>query len=316
MSRGSADLPAEGAQRLQAFSLERSGSCHFVSLRIVTNHCMTHRMQLVCICTLKVRVRSALIIQILEAVWQQLPFCAMRQKVGDARHIIVVDGNRGVRASLVEYLRKNGFSAAGVAHWHAIVHERRADLIIFDLTGPGAAGLTECARIRDEWCIPVIAIAAQADDIDRILALEVGADDFVAKPFNPREVLARVRNVLRRADVMSAAVSSVSRGRYCFAGWTLDTTSRSLIDAAGESVPLAGGEFELLYALVTNANRVLSRDELLGLTKGRGGQPFDRSIDVKISRLRQRLGDSQESRIIKAIYGKGYVLATPVAVEG
>ena len=300
-------------------------------------------MQLVCSCPLKVRVRSY-INQIGEALpWPAARarslrlavfvtngnpagtsicsscffYCAMRQKIGDARHIVVVDGNRLVRAALVDYLRKNGFSAAGVAHLQVDAGEQLcADLIILDLVLPSAVGLTECARIRDELRIPVIAMAAQADEVDRILALEVGADDFVEKPFNPREVLARVRNVLRRANTMLNGTSSAGCSRYSFAGWTLDATSRCLIDGTGESVALAGGEFELLYALVKNANRVLSRDELIELTKGRGGQPFDRSIDVKISRLRQRLGDhSQDSRIIKAIYGRGYVLATPVTVD-
>jgi two-component system, OmpR family, response regulator len=242
----------------------------------------------------------------------------MKQNVGAARHIVVVDGDRNARASLVEYLQKNGFSAAGAANTHALTRpgdQRRPDLVVLELMLSEEDGLARCAAIREELRIPVIAMSAKADDIDRILALEVGADDFIAKPFNPREVLARVRNVLRRFESTTNLATQFGE-RYSFAGWTLDTTSRSLFAPGGEPIPLAGGEFELLLALVTNANRVLTRDELLELTKGRGAQPFDRSIDVKISRLRQRLGDhSQSARIIKAIYGKGYVLAAPVAIE-
>jgi two-component system, OmpR family, response regulator len=243
----------------------------------------------------------------------------MNQKMGTSRHIVVVDSDRIVRASLVEYLQTNGFYVTGTADPQALERvsdQRRADLVILDLTFRSEAGFTLCARLREALRVPVIAVSATADDVDRILALEVGADDFIAKPFNPREVLARVRNVLRRFD-MSSHVTALQTGeRYCFSGWTLDTTSRSLYAADGDLVPLAGGEFELLLALVTNANRILTRDELIELTKGRGAQPFDRSIDVKISRLRQRLRDhSQDRRIIRAIYGKGYVFATSVALK-
>jgi len=243
----------------------------------------------------------------------------MKQTVGAVRHVVVVDADLRTRASLVDYLQSNGFSASGAGTTQSLARasdQRRADLVIVDLLLPEENGLARCAAIREELRIPVIAMSAKASDIDRILALEVGADDFIAKPFNPREVLARVRNVLRRAETSAAIPIATVGERYSFAGWMLDTTSRTLVAPTGESVCLAGGEFELLFALVTNANRVLTRDELLELTKGRGAQPFDRSIDVKISRLRQRLGDhSHAGRIIKAIYGKGYVLAAPVAIE-
>lgn len=243
----------------------------------------------------------------------------MNQNLGAPRHIVVVDSDRIVRTSLVDYLKTNGFSACGTDDAHTLERigdQRRADLVVLDLALPGEAGLAVCATLRDSLRVPVIAMSARADDVDRILALEVGADDFIAKPFNPREVLARVRNVLRRCDTSSHTTPLQMGERYCFSGWTLDTTSRSLYAANGDLVPLAGGEFELLLALVTNANRVLTRDELIELTKGRGAQPFDRSIDVKISRLRQRLRDhSQDGRIIRAIYGKGYVLATSVALK-
>jgi two-component system OmpR family response regulator len=243
----------------------------------------------------------------------------MNQTMGTPRHIVVVDSDRIIRASLVDYLKSNGFTASGTADAHTLERTRdgrHADLVIVDLALPGAAGFTLCASLRESLRVPVIAISAQAEDVDRILALEVGADDFVAKPFNPREVLARVRNVLRRFDTTSSVCALQTGERYCFAGWTLDTTTRALYGSTGDLVPLAGGEFELLLALVTNANRVLTRDELIELTKGRGAQPFDRSIDVKISRLRQRLRDhSRDGRIIRAIYGKGYVLATSVALQ-
>lgn len=243
----------------------------------------------------------------------------MKQTVGLPRHVVVVDTDLKLRASLVDYLQANGFSANGVGNTHSLTRasdQRRADIVIVDLSLPEEDGLARCATIREELRIPVIAMSAKASDVDRILALEIGADDFIAKPFNPREMLARVRNVLRRSEATATSPASGAGERYVFAGWTLDTTSRTLLAPTGASIALAGGEFELLLALVVNANRVLTREELLELTKGRGAQPFDRSIDVKISRLRQRLGDhSQSARIIKAIYGKGYVLAAPVATE-
>ena len=243
----------------------------------------------------------------------------MNQDTQRSRHIAVVDSDRTVRASLVDYLKTNGFSACGTADVQTIERicdERRADLVILDLALPGDAGLALCATLRESLRVPVIAMSARAEDVDRILALDVGADDFVAKPFNPREVLARVRNVLRRCDKSPQRTALQVPQRYCFSGWTLDTTSRSLYASNGAFVPLASGEFELLLALVTNANRVLRRDELIELTNGRGAQPFGRSIDVRISRLRQRLRDhSLDRRIIRAIYGKGYVLATSVAMR-
>jgi two-component system, OmpR family, response regulator len=243
----------------------------------------------------------------------------MNQISGTPRHIVVVDSDRTVRASLVDYLRTSGFSACGTANAQTLERigdQRRADLVILDLTLTDEAGLALCATLRDSLRVPVIAMSTRAEDVDRILALELGADDFIAKPFNPREVLARVRNVLRRCDTSSHATALQMGERYCFSGWTLDTTSRSLYALNGDLVPLARGEFELLLALVTNANRVITRDELMELTKGRGAQPFDRSIDVKISRLRQRLrAHSHDERIIRAIYGKGYVLATFVALK-
>jgi len=243
----------------------------------------------------------------------------MKPSLGTARHIVVVDNDRNQRAALVEYLKKNGFSAVGTSDpqtLERVADQRRTDLAIIDLMLPNENGLALCARVRGDLRIPVIATSANAEDVDRILALEVGADDFIAKPFNPREMLARVRNVLRRSAAAFQSGAPQTGERYCFAGWTLDTTSRSLYAANGDLVPLAGGEFELLLALVTNANRVLTRDELIELTKGRGSQPYDRSIDVKISRLRQRLRDhSQDTRMIRAIYGKGYVLATQVVTK-
>jgi len=242
----------------------------------------------------------------------------MKQNSRTARHIVVVDEDRKARAVLVEYLQKSGFDVTGTTDTRALSQrsERRiADLVILDLAVADDDAFGRCAMIRDDLGIPVIATSASADDVERILALEIGADDFIAKPFNPREVVARVRNLLRRLEMTTSGLASQPGERYSFAGWTLDTTSRSLLAPNGEELQLAGGEFELLFALVTHANRVLTRDQLLELTKGRTAQPFDRSIDVRISRLRQRLGDhAQSARIIKAIYGKGYVLATPVAI--
>lgn len=179
---------------------------------------------------------------------------------------------------------------------------------------PEGDGLSICRLLALEARVPVIILTARRSELDRIQGLEIGAQDYVAKPFNPRELLARIRNVLGRWELNTRR--NTRPERYRFASWTLDIISRCLIDPAGRVQPLAGSEFRLLEALTSNGNRVLSRDELMELTRGREITAFDRSIDVRISRLRRLLGeDAREPSIIKTVYGEGYVIGVRVESE-
>jgi two-component system OmpR family response regulator len=234
-------------------------------------------------------------------------------------HILVVDDDRDIRTLLCDYLEKNGFRTSAVAEGKALrrtLEHTHVDLIVLDLMLPGDDGLTLCREIRTRSQVPIIMLTALGEDIDRIVGMEVGADDYLPKPFNPRELLVRIRAVLRRAvhaprDPLPHEVKA-----YCFAGWRLDVTSRTLTHENGTNVPLTGAEFRLLSVLLAHPHRVLSRVQLAELTRGRDIDPFDRSIDVRISRLRQALGDGGRSpQIIKTIYGEGYLIGVEVTQE-
>lgn len=233
-------------------------------------------------------------------------------------HIVVLDDDQQIRGLLSSYLQSSGFQATSVSDGKALdrlLNSKHVDLIVLDPMLPGEDGLSICRRLRAEARVPVIILTARRSELDRIHGLEIGAQDYVAKPFNPRELLARIRNVLGRWD-FGARQGTPRPERYRFASWTLDTISRCLIDAAGNSHSLAGSEFRLLEALASHGNRVLSRDELMELTRGREIGAFDRSIDVRISRLRRLLGeDAREPSIIKTVYGEGYVIGVRVEAE-
>lgn len=233
-------------------------------------------------------------------------------------HIVVLDDDQQIRGLLSSYLQSSGFQATSVSDGKALdrlLNSKHVDLIVLDPMLPGEDGLSICRRLRAEARVPVIILTARRSELDRIHGLEIGAQDYVAKPFNPRELLARIRNVLGRWDV-GARQGTPRPERYRFASWTLDTISRCLIDADGNTQSLAGSEFRLLEALASNGNRVLSRDELMELTRGREIGAFDRSIDVRISRLRRLLGeDAREPSIIKTVYGEGYVIGVRVESE-
>lgn len=234
-------------------------------------------------------------------------------------HILVVDDDRDISALLAEYLEKNGFKAItagdGKAMWKAL-DEHRVDLIVLDLNLPGEDGLTLCRNLRTRSNIPVVMLTARGEPLDRILGLEMGADDYLPKPFEPRELFARIRSVLRRTHSLPPNQQDGEPQKVRFSGWTMDFTARHLINADGVVVALSGAEFRLLKIFVEHANRVLSRDQLLNLTQGRDADPFDRSIDLQISRLRQKLGeDARSPQIIKTVRNEGYVLATPVTKE-
>lgn len=239
--------------------------------------------------------------------------------MSDLPHIVIVDDDQQIRGLLSSYLQSSGLQATAVADGKAlerVLNSRHVDLIVLDPMLPGEDGLAICRRLRAEARVPVIILTARRSELDRIQGLEIGAQDYVSKPFNPRELLARIRNVLGRWDASNTQRGTPRPERYRFGSWTLDTISRCLIDPDGRTQQLAGSEFRLLEALASNGNRVLSRDELMELTRGREIGAFDRSIDVRISRLRRLLGeDAREPSIIKTVYGEGYVIGVRVESE-
>ena len=231
-------------------------------------------------------------------------------------HILVVDDDREIRSLLGDYLEKNGFRATAVADGRAMwsaLEQGRFDLVILDVMLPGEDGFVLCRSLRARSDLPVIMLTAKGEDMDRIVGLELGADDYLAKPFNPRELLARIKSVLRRHRAVPGNLQAEPARYLHFAGWTLDLAARILVAPTQVVVALSGAEFRLLRVFLSYPNRVLSRDQLMDLTVGREADPLDRSIDVQVSRLRQRLDDdAREPVIIKTVRGEGYVLAANV----
>jgi two-component system OmpR family response regulator len=236
--------------------------------------------------------------------------------MGDTPHILVVDDDREIRNLLRDYLEKNGFRATAVGdgqETRRALERGKVDLIVLDLMLPHESGLEICRELRTSSDIPIIMLTALGEEVDRVVGLEVGADDYVAKPFSPRELLGRIRAVLRRTLAAPRLADANEARTYAFAGWRLDTTARTLISPSGESAALGGAEFRLLAILLANAPRLLTRAQLMELMRGRELDPFDRSIDVRVSRLRQTLGeDARSPRVIKTVYGEGYVIGVPV----
>ncbi len=243
-------------------------------------------------------------------------------------HILIVDDDRDIRTLLGDYLEKQGLRCSRAANGREmkeILNHHRIDLIVLDLMMPGEDGLTLCRNLRAggrNSATPVLMLTARGEDMDRIVGLEMGADDYVPKPFVPRELLARIRAILRRARALPPNLEGPSESRGAvlrFAQWRLDTVARHLIDDDDTVVPLSGAEYRLLAAFLEHPQRVLNRDQLMELTQGREADVFDRSIDLLVSRLRQRLRDNaREPGIIKTVRNEGYVLAasvTPGAVE-
>jgi len=242
----------------------------------------------------------------------RVPYTATMDR---ATHLLIVDDDPEIRGLLGEYLKRNGFRvtlATGGREMRRALEAGRPDLVVLDVMMPGEDGLALCRDLRARSRLPVIMLTARAEELDRIIGLEIGADDYLAKPFNPRELLARINSVLRRARALPPGHGAVHHVR--FAGWTLDLAARELIAPDDIVVSLSSTEFKLLSAFIDHPNRVLNRDQLMDLTRGRESLPFDRSIDVQVSRLRARLRDEgREPRLIKTVRNEGYVLA--VAVE-
>jgi two-component system OmpR family response regulator len=230
--------------------------------------------------------------------------------------ILIVDDDEDIRKLLEEYLRKNGFDAQAVADGPAMreaLVAKPASLVVLDLMLPGEDGLSLCRQLRARSQLPVLMLTAKGDPVDRIIGLETGADDYLAKPFDPRELLARIRSVLRRAKALPADTEINVPESFSFSGWRLDTRERNLRAPDGLVVPLSGAEYRLLLIFLQNPNAVLSRDQLSNFTFGRDADPLDRTIDMQVSRLRERLRDeAREPAIIKTVRGKGYVLAVRV----
>jgi two-component system OmpR family response regulator len=217
---------------------------------------------------------------------------------------------------LAEYLQKQGYRVTAVADGKAMrtaVGASRPDVIVLDVMLPGEDGFSLCRDLRARSNIPIIMLTARGDETDRIVGLELGADDYLPKPFNPRELSARIKSVLRRARSLPENLEPERVHFFRFAGWTLDTATRNLTSPQGVVVALSGTEFRLLRIFLDHPNSVLTRDQLIELMLARDAGAYDRAIDVQVSRLRQRLGDTaREPAIIKTVRGKGYVLAAPV----
>lgn len=230
-------------------------------------------------------------------------------------HLLLVEDEGSIREPLAQFLARSGYrvsEAANAAAARETLSGHAIDCVICDIMMPGEDGLSLTRHIRETSEIPVILLTARAEETDRIVGLEMGADDYVVKPFSPRELAARVKVILRRAGGGTHG-KAPDRQRYAFGDWILDAAERVLIDGSGVRVALSTGEFNLLLVLVTHPRRVLSRDQLLDMTQGRDAAPFDRAIDNQISRLRKKVEtDPKDPRYIKTIWGGGYMFAGEV----
>ena len=231
--------------------------------------------------------------------------------------IAILDDDEDVRGLLQRYLQQHGFEAYGAADAAAlfrILDEQEIDLVVLDLMMPGEDGFQVCRRLRTSSTIPIIMLTARKDDVDRIVGLEIGADDYLPKPFNPRELVARIRAVMWRVRAGAAPEGATAHKlQYRFDNWTLNAATRTLRDATGNEIELSGGEFALLMVFLQNSGRVLNRDQLFDLTRGRSSTPVDRGIDIQVSRLRRKIepGDGPP-RLLKTVRGAGYVFTPRV----
>lgn len=226
-------------------------------------------------------------------------------------NILVVDDDEKLRVLLIQYLSAEGFSVSGVANGESMdrfLDHNSIDLMVLDLMLPGEDGLSIARRLRGTHDLPIIILSARGDEVDRIVGLEVGADDYLPKPFNPRELLARIRAVMRRMENRpTTAESTTDGGKYRFGGFTLDLLGHSLM-RGHEPIELTPGDFALLEAFVSRPNRVMSRDSLIERLKGYERSPYDRSVDVRVTRLRRKIEPQPEHpQFIRTIWGKGYM---------
>jgi two-component system, OmpR family, response regulator len=244
--------------------------------------------------------------------------CNARKVRSDAPRLLVVDDDREIRDLLSALLSRRGYKVVTAREEHEmrrILESSRVDLIILDLMLPGKDGLAICRELRATKAVPIIMLTARGEPTDRIVGLEMGADDYLPKPFEVRELEARIKAILRRSGgSVSSSNPELSLGaRFIFAGWTLDARQRQLLSPEGVLVDLTSGEFDLLLVFAERAQRVLSRDQLMDLARGKEATPFDRSIDVQVSRLRSKIeGDPKVPELIKTVRSSGYIFTPAV----
>ncbi len=238
------------------------------------------------------------------------------EPMAELPHLLLVDDERSIREPLALFLQKQGFrvtQASDAATARTRIAAYAIDLVILDIMMPGEDGLSLTRHIRETSGLPVILLTARSEETDRIVGLEMGADDYVVKPFSPRELATRAKVILRRAASGGVRQHAPESGAYAFAGWVLKSGERALVDREGVSVALSTGEYNLLLALVQRPRSVLTRDQLLDLTQGREAAAFDRAIDNQVSRLRRKIEtDPKSPDLIKTVWGGGYTLAAEV----
>jgi two-component system OmpR family response regulator len=233
-------------------------------------------------------------------------------------HIAVLDDEAEITRLLANYLQAQGFRVSQIHDGRSLLRlmaDDPAQLVLLDLGLPGEDGFSIARRLRERWRCGLVIVTGRGDAVDKVVGLEIGADDYITKPFDLRELLARVKAVLRRThgDAEAVSTGTTARPKHRFAGWELDVAARRLLDPERREVALTSGEFDLLSTFVDHAGRVLSRDFLLEQTRGREAAPFDRTIDVQVGRLRKKLeNDSDDPQIIKSVRGAGYILVAPV----
>lgn len=243
--------------------------------------------------------------------------------IGSKSHILVVDDDPEIGELLGDYLTKHGYRVSLARDGHQLkkqMAKANLDLIVLDVMLPGEDGITLCRQLRQTSDIPIIMLSAADEEVDRVLGLEVGADDYLAKPFSPRELLARIKALTRRTTgelgQQRKATQLTKLPNIVFEKWTLDQNRRRLLDPEGVTVPLSAGEYELLLAFLENPRRILTRDQLLDLTHGREAGPFDRTIDVQVARLRKKIEkDAKNPAIIITVRGGGYQFNADVGVH-
>ena len=239
--------------------------------------------------------------------------------MNSALHIAILDDEVDVTLLLVNYLQSHGYRVTPVHNGPALMALMPVDppaLVLLDLGLPGEDGFSIARQLREHWHCGLVIVTGRGDSVDKVVGLEVGADDYVTKPFDLRELLARIKAVLRRTSPSESslpAAAGSARSKFRFASWELDTSARRLTSPQGQDVALTGGEFDLLRAFAQHPGRVLSRDFLIEQTRGREAGPFDRTIDVQVGRLRKKLeADAEDPQIIKSVRGAGYILVPPV----
>ena len=234
----------------------------------------------------------------------------------DSEHILVVDDHPDIRDAMARYLKEHGYrvtTADRAATARQALETSAIDLVVLDIMMPGEDGLSLCRDLRATTNLPVILLTAMAEETDRIVGLEMGADDYVLKPFSPRELVARIKVIFRRVASGGQRVTAPDGATYAFAGWLLKSQERTLVDSEGVSLPLSTAEYNLMLAFATRPNQVLSRDQLLDITQGREANAFDRAIDNQISRLRKKIEpDPKNPTLIKTVWGGGYTLSAEV----